>query len=273
VLPEDIPRKVDLSGLLYVQPSDWVVSVWRAAGFRACDLAVWPVGIDVDALCPSERAARSSKVLVYHKRRAEDELRTILSSLERAGLPYRVYRYGSYAQRDYLAELEDTGVVVWHGCHESQGIALQEALAMNVPILVCDVTRLSQEVGGRFPPGLDRVPVTSAPYFDDRCGLRAESLADVGEVVEQMLLGRSRFSPRTYVEENLSLDGQARRFVELWEHFGLSADDGYREPLLSSRPWRMPLRSRLAARSASLPAIASSASRRAQSVFRARLRA
>ena len=253
VLPRDIPPKTDLSGVLYLHPCEWAVAVWRAAGFEACEMAAWPVGIDLDEFRPCLQPEARRGVLVYHKQRREDELERICASLDRASVPHQIIRYGSYDEADYLAALRQADLVVWHGCHESQGIALQEALAMDVPVLVCDVTRLSEQVGGHFPPELDRVPVTAAPHFDATCGRRTYSLDDVGVVAAEMLEQRSSFSPRTYVETNLSVEGQARRFVALWEHFGLSAEEGYLEKPQSESQWRKPVgvrASELAARAA-----------------------
>lgn len=241
VLPRDIPPETDLTGVLYLHPCDWAVAVWRAAGFSACEMAAWPVGIDLDEFRPYMRPEARTEVLVYHKRRRDDELECICASLGRAAVPYRVLRYGHYREADYIAALQHARLVVWHGAHESQGIALQEALAMDVPVLLCDVTRLSEEVGGSFPPELDRVPVTSAPYFDGTCGRRAGSLDDVGTVAEDMLLCRSSFAPREYVIANLSLEAQAERFVALWEYFGLTAEEGLLEKPRSNGKWRKPM--------------------------------
>jgi len=241
VLPQDIPPKTDLTGVLYLHPCEWAVALWRAAGFSACEMAAWPVGIDLEEFSPCAGWERRTGVLVYHKLRREDELERICASLHRASMPHRVVRYGSYDQADYLAALQQAGLVVWHGCHESQGIALQEALAMDVPVLICDVTRLSEEVGGRFPPELDHVPVTAAPYFDATCGRRTYGLDDVGVMAAEMLGQRRSYSPRKYVETNLSLEGQARRFVALWEYFGLTAEEGFLEKQRSNRTWRTPI--------------------------------
>jgi len=240
VLPRDIPPQTDLAGMLYVHPSPWVIAVWTAAGFDACPMAAWPVGIDLDELHPTKPPEARYGVLVYHKLRRRDELQRIRDSLDRAAVPHEVVRYGFYDQADYVNALRDTCLVVWHGRHESQGIALQEALAMDVPVLVCDVKSMSEEEGGAFPPELDELPATAAPYFDTRCGWRTYALDDVGGMAAQMLAERSSFSPREYVEENLSLEAQARRFVALWEHFGLTLEEGFSERSKSNKAWREP---------------------------------
>ena len=67
---------------------------------------------------------------------------------------------------------------------------------MDVPVLLCDVTRLSEEVGGYdWPHELDDFPVTAAPYFDSSCGVRAGSLDDVGALAVDMLLERAELCP------------------------------------------------------------------------------
>jgi hypothetical protein len=108
-------------------------------------------------------------------------------------------------------------------------------------VLLCDVSRLSEEVGAHFPPDLDTVPVTAAPYFDATCGRRACKLDGVGEIAVDMLLKRSDFAPREYVARNLSLPGQAERFVALWERLGLSPGDDWQASPKSMGPWRYPL--------------------------------
>jgi hypothetical protein len=240
VLPCDIPPVIDLKGCLYIQPSEWAASVWRTAGFTECALVTWPVGIDLEEFRPAAGRAQRDTVMVYHKLRSEQELARILASLDRASLRYRLFRYGSYHEADYRSCLGEASLVVWHGCHESQGIALQEALAMDVPVLLCDVSRLSEAEGPGFPPELDALRVTAAPYFDPSCGWRTYDL-DVGSMARHMLRQRWMFAPRAYVQANLSLEGQARRFVSLWEHFGLSVDDGYSEGRISCGEWREPL--------------------------------
>lgn len=240
VMPADMPDGLDLSGMLYIHPSQWVIDLWREVDFRACDLASWPVGIDLERFRPATAQHGRPKVLVYHKLRPPEELQVILRSLEDAQLDHRVMEYGSYREEDFVTALKSASVVVWHGRHESQGIALEETLAADVPVLVCDVTQLSQETGSHFPPELDSVKVTAAPYFDATCGRRTLELDQVGRITREMLDHPAAFAPREFVRTHLSLEGQARAFVELWTHFGLTVDEGYRERPATSKPWRPP---------------------------------
>jgi hypothetical protein len=245
VLPRDIPDGVDLRGCLYVHPCDWAVDVWRSAGFEQCPLAAWPVGIDADAFSPVGGVDRKG-VLVYHKERPAAELDEIVNALEGEGHDVSVLRYGSYTEDELVERASHAEVVVWHGRHESQGIALEETLALDVPIVVADVSKLSDAIGPyHFAPEDDRIPVTAAPYWDDRCGLVVRDHRKVADAVERILAHRRDYAPRQFVRERLSLAGQARAFVDLWEYFDMSYDKGLLERASANRPWSEPLTDRL----------------------------
>jgi glycosyltransferase involved in cell wall biosynthesis len=249
VLPREIPRSISLEGSLYVQPSDWAKKVWEDAGFTGCPIRVWPVGVDTDLFRPAAQKSRATRVLVYHKQRDPEELSRITRSLEILGLPFSVIKYGTYVEDEYRQVLADASLVIWHGCHESQGLALQEAMACDVPILVCDVVRLSDSWPlQQFPTALESVRVTAAPYFDDSCGIKITSLGDFGQAVDRMMDGLGQFAPREYVLKNLSLETQARAFVGLWQHWGLNLEEGLSETATGETKWRAPLLARVRVR-------------------------
>jgi hypothetical protein len=239
VMPSDIPRGVDLSGCQYVQPSDWAVNVWKDSGYVG-PIVAWPVGIDTDQFRPrgESRRTRSPRALVYYKLRATDDLNAVLTALQARGVPFRLVVYGWYTEREYVEALAEADFVVWLGRQESQGIAFQEALACDVPALVCDATRFSQEVVGYpFEAAADRFHVTSVPYFDSRCGDRIETLGDFGNDLDRFLQRLGDFEPREYVLENLGLEKQAKEFVDLWQAYGMDCDDGINEPIRHSGAW------------------------------------
>ena len=216
--------------------------MWEYTGFSACPIKVWPVGIDTDMFFPAVQKIRQTRVLIYHKHRDADELGKIVKILENLKLPYVIVRYGEYQENEYRTLLQNVLFVIWHGCHESQGIALQEALACNVPLLICDVTRLSQAQGGyRFPSSLDHIKVTAAPYFDESCGMKITDLASLESAITFMLDHLNDFAPREYILKHLSLEGQARAFVAIWEHWGLSFEDGMKETAKTQHAWSVPL--------------------------------
>ena len=100
--------------------------------------------------------------------------------------------------------------------NETQGIAYNEVLSLGVPILAWDCQQWFDPVRHRF--GLDFVPATSVPYFDERCGLKFRGIEDLPERLGQImeLLHAGRFSPRDYVLEHLTLERCAKQYFDLF---------------------------------------------------------
>lgn len=249
LLPSDISPAIDFRDALYVQPSTWARDFWERAGFHDCPTSVWPVGVDTEAYVPGGDAGERRQILLYHKKRDSGELHRIQGLLDKLRLPYRLIVYGEYREPDFQQALASARFAIWHGCHESQGIALEEALACDVPILVCDVSTLSEERGGdKLPAFLRDTPATAAPYFDRRCGIKIKGLAGFEAAAGFMIDHLKEFSPRQYVLENLTLRSQARAFVDLWQHWGLTYAEGLQENASSQAGWHPPLSSRVRVR-------------------------
>jgi hypothetical protein len=121
--------------------------------------------------------------------------------------------YGSYKQEKYLELLQTSRFGVWVGCHESQGFALEEALAVNCPLLVWDAVSLSDQYNGGRP----NVPATTTAYWSSECGERftsAEQFEASLTRFESRLLTND-FAPRAFVERTLGVDACVQRFHTL----------------------------------------------------------
>jgi len=246
VLPHDIDWFISLKNTVYLQPCEWAAQLWRELGFRRVPIRVWPTGIDTDEFYP-RNGIQEEKILVYHKMRDKTELQMIEKTLQQMRLNYQKITYGSYKEADYKEALWRTSFVIWHGTHETQGIAMQEAMACNVPLLVCDIKSLFEEIGGYpfWPACVRNFKVTAAPYFDERCGLKIADLSKLEQSIEYMFDNLSQFSPRDYVLENLSLEKQALKFVQLWEHWDITVKQGYSEKLFINTNYRDPIAVRI----------------------------
>lgn len=245
VMPKEIALKYDFSKCIYILPSEWNVILWHKVGFNLCPLKAWATGIDTDIFTPLAKETSDPKVLIYHKERKPSELEIIERALKKQRFDYRIIYYGRYRQEEYIKELQNTSFRTWHGRHESQGLALQEALAMDVPILVCDVKSVFDQYQVGYTYIWDEenrnIPATAAPYFDDSCGIKIQELTRIEEAMEFMLNNLKHFSPREFVLRNLSLEGQARKLIELYEYWGMSYENGFSEKLLSARKYSDPL--------------------------------
>jgi hypothetical protein len=134
--------------------------------------------------------------------------------------------------------------VIWIGRQESQGIALQEAMSMNVPILVWDVNNIGQwdpkgkqkKIFNSFES--EYTETTSAYYFDKNCGIKTRDKNSMSNNIMEMEKTWSTYNPRDYIIDNLSLKKQAVEFVNLFErHFNIKFKDGLSEIPRNSKTW------------------------------------
>lgn len=218
VMPGDLPKiRAKFSNSLYLHPSDWVVRLWKEAGFTECELASWPAGIDCNEFSASNKIVPSKKVMIYFKERHSEILTRTVQKVLTHGLEPIIIKYGHYEEHEFKRALKEALFGIWIGRHESQGIALQEALASNVPLLVLDATRFSDNVTQNtypFPEQFTNFRTTSAPYFDSTCGIIIDEETGLDTAIKTMLQDINSFEPRNYVLKELSLAASARKMVE-----------------------------------------------------------
>ncbi len=232
-----IPKEV-----VWLSPATWVRRFWQSSGFNHERHAVWPVGIDTDRFAPLPGVQRDT-VVVYIKQRSEREVQQVINLLEKKHIRYVLFRYGNYKETEYKRALEHARGIIWIGRSESQGIALLEALSMDVPALVWDVPSFGVWHGGghnQFTENeLSFTEATAAPYFSSACGLTMLQDTELEDTYEAFMRDINRFAPRTYVSEHLSLAGQARAFVQLYkDYFNLSEVDLKDDSIQSQKMWR-----------------------------------
>jgi hypothetical protein len=219
VLPKDMPPfpKSDVS--IYLHPSDWCVKVWIFLGFNKLILKHWPTGIDWESFNESLVKRNNKNVMVYYKERNPVLLDKALKVLENKGFIPVLLKYGFYNEDEFKNVLINCSFGVWLGRHESQGIALQEALASDLPLIVINATRFSDTYRKsgkyKFPKELDNFVTTSAPYFDNQCGIIIDSINNLDDAIGELYSNLSNYHPLKFIQDNLSLEKQAYQLIEL----------------------------------------------------------
>ena len=240
-VPREIPDVLDIKNSVWIYPSKWVEGFWHGSGYGKSRTDIWAVGIDTERFTPSPDPKEYA--LVYVKQRSEADVQRICTSLTEKKIPFKIIRYGSYTETEYIEVLKKTSSIIWIGRSESQGLALLEALAMNVPACIFDIGHFGEWEG----PGknlftaseLSFREATAAPYFDARCGLICKHGMDEEACLQTFFLDVSQFSPREYIEEHFTLAKQARAFIALYEHhFSVPYDESLKEQVRSQKRWR-----------------------------------
>ena len=146
---------------------------------------------------------------VYYKRRDPTLVNHVCAFLTKLGLSFKILVYGQYTEETYRDVLTRARFGVWIGCHESQGFAVQEALAMDVPLVVWNVTSMHDEYSsGKYEyvhlKERYRLEATTTTYWDATCGLLGTIQDEVERHIVHMASHASSYHPRAFVEATLS---------------------------------------------------------------------
>lgn len=213
VFPENYIEIIKGKNSLYIQPSKWVVDLWKA--FPICsdlNLQHLPFGVDTKNFSPIKNISDRDKIFIYHKRRNPQDLIILQTFLKSLNINFRIFDYvNKYPEEEYINYLKDSKFGIWLSAHESQGFALEEALSCDVPLLVWNVTSLNQEYRSNYP---DK-PATTIPYWDDRCGESFTEFNDLPSVFNTFIDNLQNYKPREYILENLSIKKCSEKFINI----------------------------------------------------------
>lgn len=219
VTPDELPATLPMENILWLFPAQWVKDFWELDHEPAPQSAVWPAGIDTAVFTPMTDVEKDT-ILIYQKSRSDAEVKVISTLLTGLNEKFLIITYGKYSENEYRNALARAKAIIWVGRSESQGIGLLEALSMNVPAFVWDVSEF-----GHFTDSSAQVfttkqlgftGATAAPYFDSRCGTICLESEALPSQLNRFLHNITSYRPRDYVEENLSLDKQASAFCQLY---------------------------------------------------------
>lgn len=202
-------------------PSLWVQELYDAhwPGLTK----VWPCGIDTELWSPDPSIAKSIDVLLYDKTGSSlpAQVRSplldhISAALEARRMRVERVNYGSYREDEFRSLVHRSRSMIYLSTFESQGFALLQTLATDVPVLAWDRGGYWQDPN-YYPDRVSFSPVTSVPYWDDRCGGKFQGGSDFGAELDlfwnNVLMGR--FRPRALIVETLTLEQRARAYLDI----------------------------------------------------------
>jgi hypothetical protein len=185
--------------------SQWVKDIY-VKWLPENKVTVWNVGINYD-LWNENKLNIKHDFLVYYKRRDRADLDKVLSFLKVKNLTYTIIEYGKYSEGDLLNAVATSKYGLLINNTETQGIAVQEMMSCNLPLLVWDVKEWTDR-------GEDnKAPATSVPYFDSTCGEIFYNIEDI-EVTYNKFISRA-YKPREYILKNCNYIIQAQKLVDI----------------------------------------------------------
>jgi glycosyltransferase involved in cell wall biosynthesis len=208
-------------------PGPWVKDFFRPYGEN--NVTVWPVGIDTESWKPSP-VAKKVDFLIYNKIRWDKEkmdqdlVTPIKETLSNAQLSFTELKYGSYTPDDLKARLAESRFAIFICEHETQGIAYQQILASGIPVLAWDRGGFWQDPYW-YPNTIRFQPVTSVPYWDERCGVKFNAVDDFEDALSEFLktvASPAGFDPRAFIMDNLTLEICAYKYAQIINEIKMS---------------------------------------------------
>lgn len=222
------PRRHDLeSRCVFNTLSEWNKKVHEEmVESMIIPIHAFPYGVETDYFIPT-KDPKTIECILYVKSRDSHSVQFVKGLLESKGIQYKLYKYGSYNGNEYRNTLPRVKYLISLDAHESQGFALQEAMSCNIPLLVCDVKSMFDDIAnGNSPtylrkdfPG-KKLYATSVPYWSDECGLRTTDIYQMSELIDRMRCIYATFTPRNFIMRTLSNEVCMKRILD---YFGLSS--------------------------------------------------
>ena len=192
-----------------IVPSEWVAeSYYQQVPSIRNRLVIWPVGINLIDWPSLESKDRPQRRVVVYQKNADKKLYARVRDLVSEFATVDTLHYGSHTIAEYREALMTADAAVFLSKSESQGIALLESWAMNVPTLVWQPDSL-EIAGWEFES------FSSAPYLTPDTGAEWTDLKELKRELEALYSGRKKYTPRRWVEGNMTDSIQAEKLANI----------------------------------------------------------
>lgn len=149
-------------------------------------------------------------VVIYTKHRHPNDINKVLQiAHECCGDTVKHIDYNNgYDFKTWIDTLHKTRYCIWFGSSESQGFAMQEVLAHNIPIILIDCEYWSwvypQDPTTQVIEDIiqEKIASTSATIWSDNCGVKA-TIDNLREKIIDMEFRYMEYLPRSLVKDNL----------------------------------------------------------------------
>ncbi len=190
--------------------------------YGAEQVIAWPTGIDTHTWNKNIKADKPKvDFLIYDKVRWERDkyvsqlVTPIQEMLSHLGYSFDVIKYGAYEPPVLKEKVSNCKAMIFLCEHETQGIAYQQVLATNTPILAWDRGGFWQDPE-YYPHRVQFSPVTSVPYWNEKCGETFKGMEDFKEKLEVFIEQLDNYQPDAYIINNLTLEKCAQEYINIY---------------------------------------------------------
>jgi glycosyltransferase involved in cell wall biosynthesis len=212
--PDIFERYPNLKRILV--PGAWMQKMFEP--YYGNKVSKWPVGIDTEQWSPNSNK-KEVDFLIYDKVKREKYQDSLIDPitdlLKKNNLSCQFIKYGNYTTSELRDKLSHSKAAIFLSENETQGQAYQQILATNTPILAWDRGGYWQDPY-YYPHKVKYQPVSSVPYWDDRCGMKFTDAAEFELKLFTFLNNSNQFKPREYIIENLTLEKCAQQYLDIY---------------------------------------------------------
>ena len=208
---------------VYNSLSVWVEDLYREFGEFTIPIYQFPFSVNINKFNYVNKD-KEYDCLVYVKRRSNELINYTISLLNEKNLKYKIIKYGSYNEEDYLLFLNKSKFMISLDAHESQGFALEEAMSCNIPLLVVDSTSMYDETDNGIDSTYNYLKVsnkklssTSVPYWSDECGIKISDKLELSQSINKMVISYETFTARNYIVRTLSDEVCMKRILDYFK--------------------------------------------------------
>lgn len=149
--------------------------------------------------------------LIYHKSRSNEDLEKVKTFLDSKKITYTQLSYGGYSQDEFKNKLATVKFCVIIDSTESQGIAIQEIMAIGKPLLVWDVKKWDY-MGKEYA-----VSASSVPYWSDDCGEKFYDIDELEFTFSKFYDKISEYDPKKLINSELSYKASVEKLLKIFE--------------------------------------------------------
>ena len=190
-----------------IAPSNWVKNLFvDKLSLPFNKVGVWAAPIKA----PNIIKEQSIDCLIYHKSRPLEHLERVKSFLSTKGLTYLELNYGGYSQNDFKDALAKVRFCIIIDNTESQGIAIQEMMAVGKPLLVWDVKEWDY-MGDEY-----KISASSVPYWSDDCGEKFYNVDELEFTFDKFYDKIDKYNPKILVDSQLSYKISIKNLLNLF---------------------------------------------------------
>lgn len=164
--------------------------------------SIWPAGVEVNKLPVKKDNGKT--IMFYIKRVGLSVYEPYVEACRNCGFDIEMLHYGNYTMSDFREKLSRSTFACFFSESESQGLALAEAWAMDVPTFVWNAYGYLTYKGKQLKS-------ETAPFLTSETGALFSAPQELAELVKK----ETTFSPRKKVIEHFSDEVCAKHFIEV----------------------------------------------------------